>query len=227
MNISPDGVIVRFKTESEELFEWERLDRKANTVRILELDEWKRINASPPKKIIIQNNEQEVFIRTLTNIFRVGVLFDKVLVIFSWRNEHNLAPNESGKDPYAHSVSLEEMDVVGDYESEISPRVHTEPTQTRIKTPTSPILLPIALIADLMRHRRNRTLDEFISELLADYENHLEERVRDGFVAVLLSDSMLYRLQNIAHGRTINMVIRELYESYRDKTAEEVDPLHD
>jgi hypothetical protein len=86
MNISPDGVTVRFKTEPEELFLTEKSGAKSNTVRILDLDEWKRIKACPPKKIIIQH-EREIFLRTLTNISRVGVLLGKVVAVFSWVNE--------------------------------------------------------------------------------------------------------------------------------------------
>jgi hypothetical protein len=162
MNISPDGVTVHFKTEPEELFLAEKSGAKSNTVRILDLDDWKRINSSPPKKIIIQN-QQEVILRTLTHICRAGVLLGKVIVIFSWTHEkqHHSTPEQ---DPYkiAH--------------------IHSMP-----------------------------------------YEPSIDER----FVAITISKGTLSLIQSIAHGRTMNKVIQELYERYMFPISEERGPLHD
>jgi hypothetical protein len=106
MNISHDGVFVRFKTEPEELFLAEKSGVKSNTVRILDLDEWKRINSSPPKKIIIQH-EHEVFLRTLTHIYKAGILLGKVIAIFSWTHEkHNQTIPEQDPDKIAHINSV-------------------------------------------------------------------------------------------------------------------------
>jgi hypothetical protein len=88
MNISHDGVTVRFKTEPEELFLAEKSGAKSNTVRIIDNDEYEMLNARTPKKIIIQYQE-EIFLRTLTNL-HFAKLFGKVIVIFSWANKASL-----------------------------------------------------------------------------------------------------------------------------------------
>jgi hypothetical protein len=162
MNISYDGVTVSFKTEPEELFLAEKSGAKSNTVRILDLDEWKRINSRPPKKIIIQN-QQEVFLRTLTHIYRAGVLLGKVIVIFSWTHEkHNQTIPEQDPDEIAHINSV-------------------------------------------------------------SYEPSIDER----FVAITISKGTFALLQSIAHGRTMNMLVKELYEAYMFQRSEERGPLHD
>lgn len=87
MNISHDGISVRFKTEPEEVFLAEKSGAKSNTVRILDLDEWQRLKKCDPKKIIIQY-KHEIFLRTLTNIHFGGSIFGKVFVIFSWHPDN-------------------------------------------------------------------------------------------------------------------------------------------
>ena len=86
MSISHGGTTVRFKTEPEELFLAEKSGAKSNIVRILDASEADQIKQDPPKKIIIQH-QQEVFLRTLTNICIAGEALGKVIVIFSWTNE--------------------------------------------------------------------------------------------------------------------------------------------
>jgi hypothetical protein len=145
MNISPDGVTVRFKTEPEELFLAEKSGAKSNTVRIIDNDEYEMLNAHTPKKIIIQYQE-EIFLRILTNL-HFAKLFGKVIVIFSWTHEK---PNQA----HIHSVP---------------------------------------------------------------YEPSIEER----FTAITISKCTLALLQSIAHGRTMDMVIQELYERYMFQRSEE------
>jgi hypothetical protein len=55
------------------------------------------------------------------------------------------------------------------------------------------------------------------------YEPSIDER----FVAITISKGVLSLIQSIAHGRTMNMVIQELYERYMFQKAEERGPLHD
>ena len=85
MNISYDRTTVSFKTEPEELFEAEKSGAKSNTVRILDLDEWRSLK-NRPQKIIIQH-QQEVFLRDITNIHFGGVILGKVIAIFSWQHK--------------------------------------------------------------------------------------------------------------------------------------------
>jgi hypothetical protein len=161
MNISHDGVTVRFKTEPEELFLAEKSGAKSNTVRIIDNDEYEMLNARTPKKIIIQYQE-EIFLRTLTNL-HFAKLFGKVIVIFSWANEkHHHSMPEQDPDQEAH--------------------IHSMP-----------------------------------------YEPSIDER----FVAITISKGMHSLIQSIAHGRTMNMVIQELYERYMFQISEERGPLHD
>jgi hypothetical protein len=146
MNISPDGFTVRFKTEPEEFFFAEKSGAKPNIVRILDVLEADQIKQDPPKKIIIQY-EQEVFLRTLTHICIAGEALGKVIVIFSWdhaildekdldHKAHIMRPNEAGEPPIDMSQTA--------------------------------ILIPRTLIADLNWHRGKDSLPEFISKLLND-----------------------------------------------------------
>lgn len=109
MNISYDGTTVSFKTEPEELFLAEKSGAKSNTVRILDKDEYRQLRKADPKKIIIQY-QQEIFLRTLTNLHVTDDVFGKVIVVFSWTNEeHNHTPTINiERDPYAHTMSLKE-----------------------------------------------------------------------------------------------------------------------
>jgi hypothetical protein len=161
MNISPDGTTVTFKTAPKELFLAEKSGAKSNTVRILDIEEYELLLAHTPIKIIIQY-QQEIFLRTLTNL-HFAKLFGKVIVIFSWTNEE-------------HSVSFEHGDLsVGPQEEE------------------------------------------------EEEEPSIDER----FAAITISNGTLALLQSIAHGRTMNMVIKELYEEYMCTRAKEWGPRHD
>lgn len=227
MNISPDGKTVRFKTEPKELFEVERSGAKPNTVRILNVYEANQIERESPTKIIIQN-QKEAFLRTLTDIHFNYKVPGWIIAIFSWVNEqHHHTLSHEEQDPLAHTMSLDYSEQVRADTEEIRPHVHPMHTfggEPYEDLPTSPILLPTALIADLMRNRRTKTLPEFIAELLIRYDTHHEKQVRDGFVEINISEQTLRQIQSIAHGRTLNMVIHELYERYLD--AEESGKLH-
>lgn len=142
MKINYDRKTVSFKTEPEELFEAEKSGAKSNTVRILDAAEADRIKRDPPAKIIIQY-DQEIFLRTLTNICEVGDMLGKVIVIFSWKPQP--ASNETDN---------------------LSSDVLTAPSLTD-----------------------------------------------DAFAVVTVSKNLLGLLQSIAHGRSMNSVIQELYEA--------------
>lgn len=184
MNISHDGVTVRFKTELEELFEVEKSGAKSNTVRILDAYEADQIKRDPPTKIIIQYG-QEVFLRKLTSICAAGDVLGKVIVIFSWQgNERH--------NPFKHIPGIDKSE----------PPLHVQAIN---------IGLPLREKLDIARG--DRTYDELISKLLADYICIKNEK-QDGFVLVTVSDEMLKLLQKIAHGRSMNSVIRFLYNLY-------------
>lgn len=109
MNISHDGTTVSFETESEELFLAEKTGAKPNTVRILDLEEWRLLKRYDPKKIIIQH-QQEVFLRTITNIHFGGLILGKVLAILSWQgNErHNPFKHIQGIDKQSSVEEIED-----------------------------------------------------------------------------------------------------------------------
>lgn len=139
MKISYDRTTVRFKTEPEELFLAEKSGVKSNTVRILDAFEADQIKCNPPKKIIIQY-QQEIFQRTLTHICIAGEAFGKVIVIFSWQGneKHN---------PFKHIPGIDK-----------------------------------------------------------------QSSADDASTAVTVSRNLHRLLQSIAHGRSLNSVIQELYE---------------
>lgn len=109
MKIDHDGTTVTFKTEPEELFLAEKSGAKSNTVRFLDLDEWRLSKKSNPKKIIVQY-KQEIFLRTLTSIYFGGVVLGKVLAIFSWQSneKHNPFKHIPGID-FKHIPSIDEQ----------------------------------------------------------------------------------------------------------------------
>jgi hypothetical protein len=51
--------------------------------------------------------------------------------------------------------------------------------------------------------------------------------IDERFAAITISNGTLALLQSIAHGRTMNMVIKELYERYMCIQAKERGPRHD
>jgi hypothetical protein len=60
-------------------------------------------------------------------------------------------------------------------------------------------------------------------EVMSSEETSIDER----FAAITISNGTLALLQSIAHGRTMNMVIKELYEENMCTRAKERGPLHD
>ena len=212
MKINYNGTTVTFKTESKELFEVEKSGAKSNTVRILDTDEWRQLkkpDSNGPKMIITQY-QQEIFLRHLTNVYLGGVILGKCIVIFSWepkgRYGHSQRIKEHPSGLRDHNMSLDEL---------------------------SPILLPRSLIHDLGTHRRNRSHAEFIFDLLDEHIifQATEQRAHrlgqeeampaaetsppseESFAAITVSKGTLGLLQSIAHGRTMNMVVNELYET--------------
>ena len=203
MNISPDGMTVRFKTEPEELFQLEQSGAKSNTVRILDYSEYQQLKKNNPKKIIIQY-QQEIFLRTITNIYVTEDVLGKVIVIFSWTNEKHHHPIPGDTEPCAsckHSQSLDEpiylrsgekttgtvtlsiteeetSQSVGPHSVPVEPGDHNlDPDRSTNPDELSPVLLPRTLIRDLSTHRRKFTHAEFIRDLLRTYiDKHAEER---------------------------------------------------
>jgi len=178
MNISYDGVTVSFKTESEELFLAEKSGTKPNTVCILDYDEYKQLRKKNPNKIIIQY-QQEIFLRTITNIHVTEGVFGKTIVVISWTNEkhHHQIPGEDENDynPYAHNLCLSKS------------------------------------------HQQSRTTGDLYAEPSSD----------ETLMLIAISKGMLDTLTNVAQGRSIDKIIRDLYQLYLNKHAEEVGPLHD
>jgi hypothetical protein len=257
MNISHDGVTVRFKTEPEELFEAEKSGAKPNTVRILDAYEADQIKHKPPTEIIIQH-QQEIFLRTITHIhFNYNVL-GKVIVVISWTNEnhhHHTKPNPTGHDPYAHTMSLDQLAAEGcltTEEPQITLRdgekVEASVTQEIEEPPLSvqAINVSLSLREKLDKERRDETYDTFISKLLVNYEpsphQHTmpqnwsseegeaieeEEEEDKKLVLIGISKGMADILVRLAYDRSMDTVIRELYQIYLDKRAEERGPMHD
>ena len=149
MNISPDGVTVRFYTEPEAIFIAEKTGVKPNTVRIIDANEKRQLKELEPEKIIIQF-QQELFIRTLTHVYVSEMVLGKYLAIFSWTNEkhHHHTARGNDSDIGAHTMSIDE-----------------EPP---IDLSQTAILISRSLLADLNWHRGKDSLPEFISKLLKD-----------------------------------------------------------
>lgn len=220
MNISPDGMTVRFKTEPEELFEAEKSGAKPNTVRILDKYECEELEKKNPKKIIIQH-QQEIFLRTITHIHVTKFFFGKTIVIFSWTNEKHQhpIPDEKGLDYLAHTMSIDE--VAG---SDHSPRVSPIPIAKTMRCPDCD--------GDLLKSRAGEfgkcAICQALFYLDPGVEIPTEESSSDeGFVSVTISKPMFESLRNFRHGRTTNYIVQELYQFYLTKQAEERGPLHD
>jgi hypothetical protein len=86
MNIRYDGVTVRFITEQQELFLTEKSGAKPNLLCLMDFDEWTLLKKHNPTKIIIQH-QQEIFLRTLTNIHLEGEMLNTWVVTFSWTHD--------------------------------------------------------------------------------------------------------------------------------------------
>jgi hypothetical protein len=182
MNISPDGVSVRFKTEPKELFEAEKLGTKPNTVRILDIDEYHQLRKRNPKKIIIQY-QQEIFLRTITNIHATKNVFGKVIVVISWTNEKHhhsstVGPHSVPVEPGAHNMSI--MPSICKCTNCIRgmrENRDNEPTDVAPRSPDelAPVLLPRTLIHDLGRFRQDGSHADFIRKILLEHLNKLVE----------------------------------------------------
>lgn len=228
MNISPDGVTVRFKTEPESLFEVEKSDAKPNTVRILDAYEADQIKRKHPTKIIIQY-QREIFLRTITNIHLTPYFFGKVIAIFSWTNEehHHTPPIAIERDPYAHTMSINEG-----IEPSIAEGLDRELQVTldnlRGKLSLNELIRKM-LDCYLAPHQHTMPEDWYSEDpFVAKTAPTTEEPLLDaGFVAIEISKQMFNTLQNSFSGRTMNSVVQELYETYLYKLAEERGPLHD
>ena len=177
MNISPDGVTVRFKTEPEDLFMAEKSSAKPNTVRILDIDEYHQLRKHNPKKIIIQH-QQEVFLRTITNIHATKGVFGKVIVVISWTNEehHHAMPIEPG--PGDHNMRLDPTGVCLRNGETATETVKSDAAGAApIDLSQIAILIPRTLLAGLNLQRRTTPIPEFISKLLEEYRTtRAEER---------------------------------------------------
>lgn len=162
MNISPDGITVRFNTEPEELFLAEKSDKKSNTVRIIDHHEYQHLQKKLPLKIIIAH-QHEIFLRTITHVYVSEMILGKYLAIFSWTNKnyHHPIPHENEKDLCAHTMSIDAG----------------EPT------------------------------------------------IDDKFTAITISKGTLAILQSIAHGRSMDSVIRQFCEANLAVKRQEVGPL--
>jgi hypothetical protein len=251
MNISADRSTVRFKTEPEELFLAEKSGTKSNTVRILDIDEWRQLKEQDPKKIIIQY-QQEIFLRTLSNIHFGGVILGKVIAIFSWTNEnHHHAPPVGSPgiplEPGDHNLVNEDLQVppippickcancIKGNEIKADFHVHTTGLDEVEGSCNSPKLsqIPIAKTmrcpeceGDILKSRAGEfgkcAICQALFYLDPEMEPSAEEPAPDhNFVAICISKQMCNMLQNSFSGRTMNSIVQELYETYIYKLEEE------
>lgn len=75
-------------------FRLEKSGKKPNTVRIMGYEEYtKTVNVEAPinkihiTKKCLENDPQDSFERTLTDISHVGEVLGQVMMVFSWRHE--------------------------------------------------------------------------------------------------------------------------------------------
>jgi len=150
MKISYDGKRVTLKTEHDDLFEAEKSGAKPNTVRIINSSDREELRKHLPQKILIQSQE-EIFLRTLTNVYVSDKVLGKYLAVFSWTNEkHPLyTARENDSDPGAHIICTDE--------------------EPQIDMSQTAILIPRSLLIDLNRSRGDETLPAFISKLLESH----------------------------------------------------------
>jgi len=100
----------------------------------------------------------------------------------------------------------------------------------------SAILLPRTLIHRLIGLAGNRPLPEFIASMVNLYSAPLHQQSPDRtfedeevkldkmFTTVSISKLLLYDLERISHGRTVNMTIGQLYKEH---VLAESEPTHD
>ena len=221
MNISPDGMTVRFKTEPEELFQLEQSGVKSNTVRILDYSEYQQLKKNNPKKIIIQY-QQEIFLRTITNIYVTEDVLGKVIVIFSWTNEKHHHPIPGDTEPCAsckHSQSLDEPIYLRSGE-----KTTGTVTLSITEEETSPSVGPHSVPVEPGNH--NLRPEEAMSPAETGPTSE-EPPIDEPFVGVPISKETIQTLRNFRHGCTINYIVQELYDFYCTKHAEDEGPLHD
>jgi len=151
MNVSVDGKTIRFKTESDALFNSEKSGAKPNTVRIIDAYDRDRIQEKLPEKIIVQH-QQEIFMRTITHVYVSEQILGKYLAVFSWTNEkhhHPLEADLTDNDPEAHIMCPDQ--------------------EPQIDTTQSTILLPRTQIHELIHLAGDRPLPELIASMLKAY----------------------------------------------------------
>ena len=169
MNISPDGVTVRFKTEPEDLFMAEKSGVKPNTVRIIDYYERQQLKMKLPQKIMIQHG-QEIFLRTVTHVYVSEMILGKYIAIFSWTNERHhhdptIGAHSVPVEPGPHNASVDsvpEVPIIPSIKDDF--HVHTMSLDE-----LAPLLLPRTLILDLDRHLQGKSHAEFVRGLLEMY----------------------------------------------------------
>ena len=223
MNISPDGMTVRFKTEPEELFQLEQSGVKSNTVRILDYSEYQQLKKNNPKKIIIQY-QQEIFLRTITNIYVTEDVLGKVIVIFSWTNEKHHHPIPGDTEPCAsckHSQSLDEPIYLRSGEKTTG-TVTLPITEEETSPSVGPHSVPVEPGDHNLDPDRSTSPDKVAGVIPSSEAPSIDESV-----VVIITKRMFETLRNFRHGCSITYIIQELYDFYCTKHAEEVGPLHD
>jgi hypothetical protein len=235
MKISPDGKTVSFKTEPKELFLAEKSGIKSNTVRILDIDEWLQLKEKDPKKIIIQC-QQEIFLRTLSNIHFGGVILGKVIAIFSWRNEEEELDCES--TTYASSLDAIELSTDEKFVCvTISRNLHHLLGSIAHGQSMNSIIQEIYEVWCYSRCAKNYSPhppSTTSADDKTDHEVHImspyspsESAIGDKNIPIIISRETLAILQSIAHGRSMNSVIRQFCEANLAVKRQEEDPLHD
>jgi hypothetical protein len=216
MKISHDGTTVSFKTEPEELFEAEKSGAKSNTVRILDASEADQIKC-PPKKILIQCG-QEIFLRSLTHICIAGELLGKAIVIFSWQEneKHN---------PFKHIPGIDEESNSTHTPAEDGP---SEPSP--LDDAFAAVTVSKNLRGLLQSIAHGRSINSVIQELYeasqyqqfkAETAPAIEEAEQDKKLALIgVSKGLSNILVKLAYNRSMDAVIRELYQAYITKHAE-------
>jgi hypothetical protein len=209
MRISHDGSTVSFKTEPKELFEAEKSGAKPNTVRIVDQDEYIRLVKANPKKIIVQH-QQEIFLRTITNIHATEGVFGKVIVVISWKNEnhHHAATRETvPHGPGDHTQSL-----VGPHSVPVEPGPHNASFDY---VPEMPPLPSICKCANCIKG--NEIKDDF----------HVHTLSPDELAPVLLPRTLIHDLGRFRQDQSHADFIRKLLVEHLNKLVEEGGPMHD
>ena len=88
MDLSPDGYTLRVVSASAFTFDAEKSGKKCNILLPLTSTQYDDLNRKPPQKIIIQY-EDEVFLRTVSDIRALGSICQTLFVNLSWKH-HSL-----------------------------------------------------------------------------------------------------------------------------------------